>query len=1006
MGSDVPLPARRAEVRFAILGPLEVTIGSESVPVSPGREQTILGALLLDANRVVSGDWLIEAIWDGDPPSTARSQVQNCVSALRRKFRRLGVPSPIVARPPGYLMDVPDHRLDVGVFGQLVTRAETAERTERLAEAVDLLRAALALWRGPVLGGEVSRPLRGRAVRLDEERLGVLEKRIDLDLRLGRHRELVGEVSGLVDEYPLRERLRGLLMLALYRCGRPAEALAVYRAGRATKVADVGLEPGKELKRLHAAILAEDDALLTGRPRPGDAEPRPLSVPHQLPSDIADFVDRDGLIEQAESVLSGEGERAPAVRVLVVTGRAGVGKSTLAVHIAHRTHAAHFPDGQLYCNVAGMRGTPATPADVLGRFLRALGVPGASIPDDLDERAKMYRTLLDGRRMLIVLDDVTAEHQIVPLLPGSDRCAVIVTSRARLTGVPGARLLEVDTLSPAQAVCLIGNVIGFDRVREEAAAADALARLVGGLPLAVRILAVRLAARPHWSLATMLERLADDRRRLDELSYGDMGVRASLRLTYDALPPHAARLFRLLGLVAAESLPMWVAAALLDDDTARSSDALELLVDSQLVDVVVVDVMAANAGGRPRFVCHDITRLFARELLADHQEDRAATTALERVLAGWLAQVERAHRQIYGGDFTVLRGSAQRLWLAGGHMDGVVEDPLAWLDGERQNLCLAVEQAADRGLSELSWELAVSLVTLFEAHSYFDDWQQTHECALTAVRAAGNRRGEAALLCSLGSLHLSRNRLAPARSVLPRALELFEELGDTHGLAMTLRNLSLLHYAEGDTARSADACHRALDGFRREGDLVGHAHALGHAARIDLDAGRYQSAVDRLNTALAICREVKVPRVEAQIRHRLGEVLFRQRRYDQARLVMGQVLAIVRADGDLVGEGYAVHTLGLICSGTGDRDEGERLLRAAIDIRERIMDFVGAARVGLDLAALLGEWGRYREAIALAERAAHTFGDRKAPMWEDRARDVLDALAGTRPAVDRRASGL
>ena len=990
-----------SDVRFGILGPLEVVVGNEPVPVSSGRQQTILGALLLDANRVVGSDALLDAIWDGDPPSTARSQVQNCVSALRHIFRNLGAPNPIVTSPPGYLLRVPGDRLDVSVFGRLVAQAETAERAERLEEAADLLREALALWRGPVLGGEVSGPLRGKALRLDEERLGVLEKRIDLDLRLGRHRRLVGEVSGLVDEYPLRERLRGLLMLALYRCGRPAEALEAYRIGREVKVADVGLEPGKDLKRLHAAILAEDDALLPGRPRPADAAPKPVPAPHQLPSGIADFVDREALIEQAESVLSGADERAPAVRVLVITGKAGVGKSTLAVHVAHRLHANHFPDGQLYCNVAGMRGTPATPADVLGRFLRALGVPGSSIPDDLDERAKMYRTLLDGRRVLIVLDDVTAETQIVPLLPGSDRCAVIVTSRARLTGVPGARLLEVDTLTPAQAVRLIGNVIGFDRVRAEAEAADALVRLVGGLPLAVRILAVRLAARPHWSLTTMLERLADERSRLDELSYGDMGVRASLRLTYDALPPHAARLFRLLGLVAAESLPLWVAAALLDDDTARSTDALELLVDSQLV-----DVLAVNPQGHPRFVFHDIIRLFARELLTGEREEQAGAAALERVLAGWLAQVEAAHREIYGGDFTVLRGCAPRLPLSAGQLDGLVEDPLAWLDTERQNLCLAVGQAADLSLSELSWEIAVRLVTLFEAHSYFDDWQQTHERALTAVREAGNRHGEAALLCSLGSLHLSRNRLAPARAVLPRALELFDELGDTHGRAMALRNLSLLHYLEGDTARSADASRLALDGFRQEGDLIGHAHVLGQVARIDLDAGRYESAVERLNTALEICRDVRVPRVEAQTLHRLGEVLFRQRRYDQAKLVMGNVLASVRGDGDLVGEGYALHTLGLICSRMGDKDESERLLRTAIGIRERIMDFVGAARVSLDLATLLGEWDRYDEAITLAERAVRTFAERRVPVWEDEARDVLETLDGARRSLDRRASGL
>jgi DNA-binding SARP family transcriptional activator/tetratricopeptide (TPR) repeat protein len=998
MGSERLPPTRHADVRFGILGPLKVMVGSEPVPIPSGRQQTILGALLLNANRTVSGDWLVEVIWDGDPPSTARRQLQNCVSALRQIFRKLGVPSPIMTSSPGYLVRVPEHRLDVGVFRQLVAQSETAERAERLAEAADLLREALALWRGPVLGAEGSR-LRGGAVRLDEERVGVLEKRIDLDLRLGRHRRLIGEVSGLVDQYPLREHLRSLLMLALYRCGRPAEALDVYRVGRAVQIADVGLEPGKELKRLHAAILAEDDTLLAGWPQPGEAESESRSIPHQLPPDIADFVDREALIEQAESALSGGGEWAPAPRILVITGKVGVGKTTLAVHLAHRMYAEHFADGQLYCCIAGTRGTPATPADVLGRFLRALGVPGSRIPEGLDERAEMYRALLAGRRMLIVLDDVTAEAQIVPLLPGSDRCAVIVTSRARLSGVPGARLMEMDTLSPAQAVRLIGNVIGFERVRAEAAAADTLVRLVGGLPLAVRILAVRLAARPHWSLATLLERLADERHRLDELSYGDMDVRASLRLTYDALPTPAARLFQLLGLVAAESLPMWVAAALVDDDTTRSTDALELLVDSQLV-----DVESFTPHGQPRFVFHDIIRLFARELPAGHRDAR--TTALERVLAGWLAQVERAHRKIYGGDFTVLRGSAPRLWLAGGHMERAVENPLTWLETERQNLCLAVGQAADLGLSELSWELAVSMVTLFEARGYFDDWHQTHDRALDAVRAVGNRRGEAALLCSLGSLHLRRNQLTQARSVLPRATELFDELGDTHGLAMALHNLSLLYYGEGDTARSADACRLALSGFRQEGDLIGHAHVLGQLARIDLDASRHESAVERLNTALALCREVGVPRVEAQTLHRLGEVLLRQHRYDRAKLIVGNVLAIVRSDGDVVGEGHALHTLGLICSRMGDRDEGARLLRAAIYINERIMDFVGAARVSLDLAELLGGGWDDGEAITLVERAVQTFADHEVPEWEARARDVFDTLTGAARRIGRRAAGL
>lgn len=990
MASHVVSSTTHSDVQFRILGPLEVTTGSTPVPIPSGRQQTILGLLLLDANRVVSGDRLVDAVWHGDPPPTARSQIQNCVSALRQIFRNLGVPNPLVTSPPGYLMHVPGLRLDVAAFEQLVARAEQAEHRDQPADAVGLLNEALALWRGPVLGGEISPLLRGSAVRLDEERLRALEKRIDLELRLGCHRRLIGEVSALVEEHPLREGLRGLLMLALYRCGRPGEALDVYSAGREISVAELGLEPGKELKRLHAAILAEDDTLQpeSGKPRP---EPRPAVTPHQLPADVADFVGQQDALETAESVLlGGAGEQARAARILMITGKAGAGKTALAIHLAHRIHADHFPDGQLYCNFAGMRGSPAAPGDVLARFLRALGLPGSAIPEELDERAKLYRSLLNGRRMLVVLDDVTAENQIVPLLPGRDDCAVIVTSRARLTGIPGARQLDIDMLPTEQAVRLIGNVIGAERVDREPAAADVLAEQVGGLPLAVRIVAVRLAARPHWSLAAMRDRLADERHRLDELSYGDMGVRASLLLTYDSLSPTAARLFRLLGLVAAESLPAWVAEALLDEDAATSLDALEMLVDTQLLDVVSFD-----PHGRPRFALHNIIGVFARELLAEHEDDRSRTAAMARVLGGWLAQVEQAHRTIYGGDFTVLRGGAPRFRCPDEHLSLAAKELLVWLDAERENLCLAVGQAADLGLTELSWELAVSLVTLFEAHSYFDEWQQTHDRALRAVRRAGNRRGEAALLCSLGSLQLSRNRLPAARAALQPALAVFDEIDDAQGLAMTWRNLALLHYEEGDPGRSGAAGGHALEGFRQLGDLVGQAHVLGQLARVALHAGDYDLAVDRLNTALAICREVGFARVEAQILLRLGEVLYRRRWYDQAKLVIDIVLDIVRRDGDAVGESCALHMLGLVRAGMGSPQEGERLFRAAIDIRDRILDVVGTAQVNLDLAELLRERRALDEATTLVAHALRTFRDRKLPLWEARARTLFESLNGT-----------
>ena len=985
-----------ADVEFRILGPIEVLIRQKSVSMSPGRQQGILGALLLDANRVVSTDHLIDAVWE-HPPNTARSQVQICVSALRHLFRSRGLDSPIITHSRGYLIEVADERLDVTLFDSLVGAAEETERAGDLAKAADLLKQALDLWRGPVLGGDVGPALRGNAMRLDEERLRVMENRVDLELRLGRHHQLIGGLRRLVEENPWRERLRALLMRALQQSGRSAEALDVYRSGREITVAELGLEPGEDLKRVQLAVLAGVEPS-DPEPEPStEVEARPLTGPHQLPADILDFAGREALIRQAEAVLVPKDEGRPdrAVRVLVISGKAGVGKTTLAVHVAHRLHAEHFEDGQLYCNFAGMWGSPAEPSTVLARFLRALGVPGSGIPDDLDERAELYRSLLDGRRMLVVMDDVTAESQVAPLLPGSASCAVIVTSRVRLTGISGARLIDVDVLRSDQAVRLLANVIGADRVDNEPNAALALVGLVGGLPLALRIVAARLAARPHWSLASMLGRLADERHRLDELAYGDMVVRASLSLTYDGLEPKPARLFRLLGLVTAEHLSAWVGAALLDDGLRAATGALELLVDAQMLDVVGMDLTV-----NPRYAFHDIIRVFAREQLAEREAPQARAAALHRVLGGWLGFVDQAHREIYGGDFTVLRGTAARWWPPDGRDAVALDDALHWLDAERPNACSAVGQAADAGLHELSWELAVRLVTLFEAHSYFDEWQETHERALDAVRAAGNTRGEAALLCSLGSLHLSRHRPTLARSMLPSASRLFSELGDDHGLAMTRRNLGLLAYHDGQWRRALEDYHLAVAGFRRVGDLVGEAHVLAQIARIELDRGDHDAAIGHLNNALALCRDVGGGRVEAQVLHGLGEAMLRQRRYNQARDVMGRVLDVVRRNGDTVGESYALHTLGLISGRTGDRQESERLLRAAIDLRETVRDQAGAARVALDLAVLLEEQGENTRAVALVEQALATFADRNMPAWEAEARQVFATLTDDRRPDD------
>jgi DNA-binding SARP family transcriptional activator len=984
--------AGRSEgVRYKILGPIEVENGSTPVRIPPGRQPIILGALLLEPNRVVSIDRLIDVVWDEKPPATARTQVQICVSALRHMFTDLGGPQPIETRAPGYLLRVAEGQIDSQRFAALVAGADRAEREGQLEEAVGMLRKALALWRGPALGSEPGAVLRSAAVRLDEARLGALETCIGLELRLGRHHLLIGELGSLVEEHPLREGLRGQLMTALYRSGRPAEALEVYRAGREIMVSELGMEPREELRELEAAILNEDQGLrLEPREPATGTEPRQAAGPHQLPTDTVDFTGREELIEQAETaLLEGDGQ-SQAVRVVVITGKAGIGKTALAVHVAHRIAERRFPDGQLFCDLAGMQRNPVSPSDVLGRFLRALGMPGSAIPDELDERAEMYRSLLAGRQLLVVLDDAAAVRQVTPLLPGSGSCAVIVTSRMRLTEIPGARVLDVNLLAPEKGLELLGAVVGRQRVIGEATAAMALVRMVGGLPLALRIVAARLAARPHWSLASMVGRLADERRRLDELAHGDLMVRASLRLTYEGLDARDAHLFRLLGILPEGSIPAWVAGALLDEDPMQVAIRLERLVDMQMLDVTGLDL-----DGQPRYGLHAIIRLFAREELATKEETPARQEALERVLGGWLAMAELMRGRVYANDSAVLRGNARR-WKAPGSEAAAV-DPMAWFEAESPHLIAAVEQAAAAGLDELCWDLAVCLITLFEQGGYVADWERTHQRALELVRQTGNRRGEAAVLGSLGELYIARRQPAAVQAVLEPALALFQELGDVHGIAMIRRNFGVIRYQEGATEAAAEHYAAALAGFREVGDFLNQAYVLSRLGRISSASGGYERATDQLNAALEICRDTGCRKVEAQVLRGLAENLMRQGRLEEADLVLSTVLELVRMQQDVAGEGFILHALGGVRAKLGSREEARHLLRQAIAVREQIMDYVGAARIRLDLAPLLAEQGDRTGAVELVERAVSTFGERNAQSLEGEARRVLVTLTDGGP---------
>jgi DNA-binding SARP family transcriptional activator len=714
---------------FRILGPLEMSHDADVLSVGGPRQQTVLAMLLLAANRVMPVDRLATALWEDAPPPTARSQVQMCISGLRRQLAGAADGRQRIAGSrAGYVLSTNGDRLDAEEFGSQAAAARQALAARDLLSARQVFRSALELWRGPALAGVESRLVQQGAAMLHERRLIVAEECLACELGLGLYRDAMAELAVLVKEYPLRERFHALLMLALYGADRQAEALAAYRCARETLVEELGIEPGTALQQVHEAILAGTPVrgllALVGQPMAATLADGSLRsdaatehVPRLLIADIPDFTGRSGIVQQfAADIMAGATDAAAdhaPVPINVITGRGGVGKTTLAVHIAHKV-AAHFPDGQLFARLR-IDDRPADPADILERFLHALGLNGSALPDDVEKRAELYRDKLAERRVLIVLDDVTSEQQISMLLPGSALCPVIITSRRRLTGLAATRRLELGNFSHGSAAKLVASIAGPERIEAEPTAVTALCTLCGYLPLALRIVGARLAARPHWTVADLVDRLADESRRLDELNHGDMGVRASIALSYDSLSAGARALFRRLALFNAPSFGYWVGAPLLDTSVEAGRDFMDELTDAYLMEA------EARPGGAVRYRFHDIMRLFARERLAMDESPLDRHGALERLLGSILQLAVEAHHREYSGDFLLPHGGGSRWPLPDWLIDRMLKDPPEWYEHERPSIVAAVGQAAGSGMTGFAWELALSSVALLESHSRFTD---------------------------------------------------------------------------------------------------------------------------------------------------------------------------------------------------------------------------------------------------------------------------------------------
>ncbi|GII77087.1 SARP family transcriptional regulator [Sphaerisporangium rufum] len=1006
-------------MEFRVLGPLEVIAGGERLDAGGTRQRVILACLLLEAGRAVSVDRLAEAIYGDEPPPTSRAQVQICISALRRLLAAHGQAGLISTRAHGYVIHAGDETLDARRFETLAGRARRARDAGDPAEAVRLYRRALALWRGPeALAGIESRPVQAAAARLTEERVTTNEDCLQIELDLGRHQELVGELTTLVGAHPLRERLRGQLMIALYRSGRRAEALQVYRQAREAMVEELGIEPNERLQRLEHAILVADPALdlagpakaasggpagrppsetgagpaataapaasLTVSPAYPASPAAPPPVPSLLPSAVADFTGRTKQLDaiHRELAIAAEDPARFAVPVIVLTGRGGIGKTTVAVHAAHLM-ADRFPGGRLFADLHGGAARQVSPMQVLERFLRALGLPGSAMPDGLEERAETYRAMLAERGTLVVLDDAAAESQVLPLLPGTRSSAVIVTSRSRLAGLAGAVPVDLDGFDADQSVELLARIAGRDRVRAEPEATRTLAELCGRLPLALRIAGARLAARPHWWVEQLVSRLQDETRRLDELNHGEMGIRASIAVTYRSVGERARLLLRRLAVLEAGQLPVWIGAALLDAPFTEAADLFDELADAQLLEIT------AGQGVHGGYRFHDLVRVFARERLAAEETPAARRDALERALGCLLFLAEAAHRREYGAEYVQIHGGARRHPLPETLAARIVAEPLAWFERERPLLVSGIRQAAQAGFTELCWDLAVSAVTLFEARAYLDDWRETHETALAAARQAGDARGQAAMLYSRGSLRITEKRFPEARRDFEESLRLFEPAGDGEGTALALRGLGFLDRMSGRYAQAAAHYERALAASTASGDRIAGAYVLHNLAQLRLDTGDPAGAGDLLSRALTLSREGGSRRVEAQVLHRMGDTLLATGEPDRAAGVLRSALAIVRDIGDPVGEAYILNGLGLALLRLGDVAGAEESLRAGMGLTAVTGDRLAQARCLLGLGELALARDDPERAAADFEQALRLFRSIHTPAYEERARDLL-----------------
>ncbi|RJL27079.1 AfsR/SARP family transcriptional regulator [Bailinhaonella thermotolerans] len=899
-------------LRFTLLGPVQVIVdGAPLTGIAP-RHRAVLGYLLLNAERVIGIERLIDAMWGYDRPDTARSQIHASITAIRKVLRGAGAAGLLETRAGGYVAHPGPGQVDALEFTELVAAGD--------------LREALALWRGEALEDVHAHYAGGVRELWNDRRLSAYERLAEGELAAGRHADLLDELAAQVAANPLRERLNGHLVLALHRAGRQADALAAARAYRTALAEEQGLDPGHAFTELERAVLTDDPALrLADGPAPRPAA-RPAPAPPRrstyLPYDIPDFSGRDAELDR----LAGHGHGAA---VVTIDGMAGVGKTALAVHVAHRL-ADRYPDGRLFIDLrahtAGREPVDASAA--LEALLRQLGVPADRIPVSPAERGALWRAELAGRRVLAVLDNAAGAEHVRPLLPGRSETLVLITSRRRLVDLDGAHALSVDVLDEDDAAALFERIVG-ERARREPGAVREVLRLCGRLPLAIRLAAARLQHRPRWTVAYLAGRLRDHRRLLD-------GVSAAFALSYEQLDEAEQRLFRLLGLAPGRDIDAYGAAALAGIPADEAEELLEALLDAHML-------LQLEPG---RYTFHDLLREHARSLGEDDD-------ALLRLLTYYLHRSRAAVDLLFPDTLREREGIPRPEAPIPPFRDAA--EASAWLDAERSNIIATAVHGPEICLGMLG----LALRPYLDRQAHHDDALTLHTLVLRRSRKLGplHREFEEQALTNLAWTHWRLGEYERAEEHAAAALGMCEAPGERARALLTLGSVALRRRQD---ARAEEHLRRALDLARIGADTWGEAQVLG-ALALALDrAGRSGEARRHLDLALALHRKVGNPAGEAMTLDHLGVVLRHQGDLAQARARHERAAALCRALGDTAAEAAALNGL---AEAAGDPARAAEEHAAALALADRTGNRPEQARAHHGLA-------RAHLALGRPERAA------------------------------------